>query len=188
MLTLPNLVTLSRPLLTLTFVWLVYDQQRTTDSGCLSLMVIYALIGASDIVDGWLARLLDQTSSLGRFLDHLCDITFILTALLLYVTLGRAPWWLPACIAWAFLMYVVDSWRRTAVQTRHTLLPTRLGHWGGILYFLTVGMITVDACYANAMTGMMIHRGWFTAVSVLAFISGCQRLLALLRSRCLASD
>jgi hypothetical protein len=99
---------------------------------------------------------------------------------LIYVSQGLVPWWLPTSIAWAFIMYVVDSWRRTSAQLPRRLLPTRLGHWGGILYYLTVGIVTVDACLSHDITRVLIHYGWFQAMSLVAFISGLERLLALL--------
>lgn len=187
-LTIPNLVTLVRPLLTLPFVWSVSYQQRAIDKGCESLFILFGLICASDILDGRLARRFGQTSSFGRQLDHFCDITFILSSLLIYVVTERAPWWLPVSIAWAFMMYLVDSWQRTSRQMVRTLIPTRLGHWGGILYYLTVGLITLDTCHLSIITRSLIHYGWFLAMTLLALVSGLERLLILLLTPNRASD
>lgn len=161
------------------FVWCIYNPQQTTQCTGGILLILYGLISTSDIIDGWLARRLGQASAFGRLLDHLCDIIFIQSTLATYVRLGQVPWWLPASIAWAFILYLVDSWWRTAGQLRRRLLPTRIGHWGGILYYMTVGIVTVDRYLPNDMTRLLIHLGWFQAMTLLALISGFDRLFCL---------
>lgn len=188
MLTPPNVVTLSRPLLTVPFVWGVSCLPQAAERTCGLMFVLYGLVCTSDLLDGWLARRLGQTSPFGRLLDHLCDITFILLALLAYVGQGRVPWWLPASIAWAFIMYVAASWWRPSEQPARTLIPTRLGHWGGILYYLTVGIVTIDICLSHDITRLLIRYGWLQAITLLAFISGCERLFVLLFTRRRTSD
>jgi phosphatidylglycerophosphate synthase len=74
-LTLPNLVSLSRLPLVVLVVLLVESVWRYP---------LFALVIASDAVDGWLARRLDQTTELGALLDPALDK---ITALVLFVAL-----------------------------------------------------------------------------------------------------
>jgi CDP-diacylglycerol--glycerol-3-phosphate 3-phosphatidyltransferase len=187
-LTPPNVVTFIRPLLTVAFVGYVYDLHQTPERTCSHLFILYGLICASDLLDGWLARQLGRTSPFGRLLDHLCDITFILSALLVYVNQGRVPWWLPASIAWAFIMYLAASWWHPSGKRGRILIPTRIGHWGGILYYLTVGIVTVDTCLSHDITRLLIRYGWLQAMALLAFVSGLERLFALSLTPTRASD
>ncbi|KAA0020104.1 CDP-alcohol phosphatidyltransferase family protein [Antrihabitans cavernicola] len=50
-------------------------------------------IGATDWLDGKLARLMDQTSKLGAILDPLIDRLYLLSALVGFVIIGIIPWW-----------------------------------------------------------------------------------------------
>jgi phosphatidylglycerophosphate synthase len=144
--------------------------------------LLFAIIISSDVLDGWLARWLGQESLLGRILDHVCDVLFILTALGFFVSRGLVPWWLPAAIAWAFALYVVDSWWRTAGQSRRTLLPSRVGHFGGILYYATVGIMTSNLYGGNQTLPPLILHGWFVGLALLALLSGTERLWLLGRA------
>ena len=88
MMTLPNIITLSRIGLIPVFVVLFYLQPNYQDGEPLawinnSLVAIFALISFTDFLDGLLARKLNQVSALGAFLDPVADKLMICTALVL---------------------------------------------------------------------------------------------------------
>ena len=90
MMTLPNLITLSRIGLIPIFIGLFYMQPNYLDGEPLtwinnSLVAIYILISATDFIDGFLARKLNQVSALGTFLDPVADKLMVCTALILLV-------------------------------------------------------------------------------------------------------
>ncbi|MGQ4806774.1 CDP-diacylglycerol--glycerol-3-phosphate 3-phosphatidyltransferase [Candidatus Entotheonellaceae bacterium PAL068K] len=177
----PNLVTLVRPVCTLPFILLCDQAQLATGSWSkLGVLCLYVLIVSSDSLDGYLARRLKQASPLGRSLDHVCDVVFILSTLGYFVTQDLVPWWLPAAIGWAFVLYVADSWRRTARHPQRVLLASRLGHLGGILFYVTVGVITGNLCTANRLFPPTLLTGWYLILTVLASLSGTERLILLL--------
>lgn len=181
--TVPNLVTLVRPIGTLPFVLLSTQAQHPDAVGARwGTLLLYVAIVGSDALDGWLARRLHQESDLGRTLDHICDVLFILTALGTFAARELVPWWLPAAIAWAFALYVVDSWRRTAGQPQRRLLGSRIGHLGGMLYYVAVGVVTVHLCTDGRWLPPGILQGWFLSLALLALLSGTERLYHLARS------
>jgi len=97
MMTLPNIVTLSRIALIPVFVGLFYLQPGYLEGVPLALInngtplpwinnvlvVIFMLISASDFVDGLLARKLNQISAFGAFLDPVADKLLVCVALVL---------------------------------------------------------------------------------------------------------
>ena len=97
MMTLPNLITLSRIGLIPVFVGLFYLQPGYLEGVPLALInngtplpwinnvlvIIFILISASDFVDGLLARKLDQISAFGAFLDPVADKLLVCVALVL---------------------------------------------------------------------------------------------------------
>jgi CDP-diacylglycerol--glycerol-3-phosphate 3-phosphatidyltransferase/cardiolipin synthase len=54
---------------------------------------VVAVAGASDFLDGWIARRFHATSDLGRLLDGVADKAFTLSAVVTLVLAGLAPWW-----------------------------------------------------------------------------------------------
>jgi phosphatidylglycerophosphate synthase len=103
---------------------------------------LFALIAASDFADGRVARRLGAASPIGRIMDPIADVGFLLAALAVYAWLGLAPWWVPAAIAASFAAYVIDTLSRGAA--RGTSLGNRLGHLGGVLNFVVVGVLVYD--------------------------------------------
>ena len=86
---LPNALTLLRVLLIPVFVVLVL---RAEGEGSLAAAVIFGWAGASDQIDGWLARRWHVESAFGKYVDPLADRLMIDAAIVLLVLDGRLPW------------------------------------------------------------------------------------------------
>ena len=88
--TLPNWVTLSR-LLGLPII--LYCLHSPTAENRWFSLAIFLIAAATDWVDGYLARKLNQVSELGKFLDPLVDKLLVLAPLLALLELGQVPAW-----------------------------------------------------------------------------------------------
>ena len=82
MLTLPNLLTLSRILAVPILVFLLW-QPRPIDYAI--TFVLYCLVGITDYFDGYLARAQGQISKLGQFLDPIADKIMIAAVIMMLV-------------------------------------------------------------------------------------------------------
>ena len=85
--TIPNAVSVLRLLLIPVFVWLVLIEQ-TAWAGAL-----LGVIGATDWIDGYLARRLDQVSEVGKMLDPIADRLAVVVAVILGLVVGVLPAW-----------------------------------------------------------------------------------------------
>ena len=133
-----HVLTSARLVLTPLFLFAIAaaEQQPTAFRATL-VAGLFALICASDYYDGPLARALGLDSDLGKVLDNLADITFLLVTLTYLVHRGAVPWWIPTAIALAFGQYTLDSWLLSGRGTSVTLVSNPLGHWAGILNYLS---------------------------------------------------
>jgi len=86
--TVPNLFTLARLLCIPVFLWFVHSQDRLYAAA-----VLLAVLGATDWVDGYLARLLNQQSKFGRVFDPTVDRLMFLVALISMLIVKAAPAW-----------------------------------------------------------------------------------------------
>ncbi|MEI6225959.1 MAG: CDP-diacylglycerol--glycerol-3-phosphate 3-phosphatidyltransferase [Deltaproteobacteria bacterium] len=56
--------------------------------------VLFAITGATDFLDGWMARRTNTVTVVGKFLDPLADKLIVMSILIMLVHLGRVPAWL----------------------------------------------------------------------------------------------
>jgi len=145
-----NLLTATRVLLTPFFILTVWLADRALAFG-LTAVAIFAVVAATDFLDGRAARRWGSDSSAGRVFDHFADIGFLVFALTAYVGVGLAPWWVPAAVAGSFAFYVFDSRqlrRRPSVGNQRAATPTligsRLGHIGGVCNYVLVGVLVCN--------------------------------------------
>jgi CDP-diacylglycerol--glycerol-3-phosphate 3-phosphatidyltransferase len=56
--------------------------------------MLFAVTGATDFLDGWVARRTGTVTVVGKFLDPLADKLIVMSILIMLVHLGRVPAWL----------------------------------------------------------------------------------------------
>lgn len=86
--TVPNVVTLVRLLLVPVFLWLLLAEQERVAAA-----LLLGFLGATDWVDGYLARRFDQESELGRIVDPIADRLLLVAAAVGLLVDGTAPRW-----------------------------------------------------------------------------------------------
>ncbi len=84
----PNLVTFSRIVLTIPVVWLLYRGDYWP------ALVLLAVAGLTDALDGYLVRRYDWGTELGRWLDPAADKILMLGIYLAVTLSGLLPLWL----------------------------------------------------------------------------------------------
>src|ERR1700761_5349551 len=103
--TIPNLISFARLLGVPVFLWLVLGLRTTTgDWWAVGLLVA---AGASDWLDGKIARALNQQSRLGQMLDPAADRLYIAATVIALAVRTIIPWWLVAVLAARELLMAV---------------------------------------------------------------------------------
>ena len=87
--TIPNVLTMIRLLLVPVFVVVYF---RTSAEPKYAALAIFAAASLTDMLDGYLARKLNQISDLGKLLDPLADKLMVLSALVCQAVTGVFPW------------------------------------------------------------------------------------------------
>ncbi len=166
--TIPNGVSLLRLLGVPLFLWLLLAQEAD-----FAAFVVLVVGGASDWLDGYLARRLQQFSPLGEILDPLIDRLYIAATLIGLALREFIPWWLVALLVARDLLLVA----LLPVLRRHgrVALPvTYVGKtgtfallWGFPLLLLggfpfPVGTAIVAIGWAFALWGTFLY--WWAGV------------------------
>jgi len=159
--TLPNIISVIRLLLIPVFLWLVYGAEEIGWAG-----VLLGVIGATDWIDGYLARRLNQVSEVGKFLDPLADRLAVVVA----VIVGLIEGILPAWFAWALIIRelaiglgAIWGWRNgvTKLDVRWLGKAATLGLYVGItLLYAGVGFdapVVTFFGYVFGLPGLVMY-------------------------------
>lgn len=119
-LTVPNLITLVRLCCIPVFVWLLMRPHR---DGWYPAALLLGALGASDGIDGFVARRFNQVSTLGKVLDPVADRLLLGVAAISIIVLGAVPLGVGVAalareglVAVGFLMVAALGGRRMDVQ------------------------------------------------------------------------
>ena len=117
----PNLMTLGRVALIPVFLYLLsYESRRNSFLAA----AVYAVCALTDWFDGWLARISNKVTTLGKFLDPLADKVIVVSALVMLVRLGRVPVWVVVVI---ITREFLISGVRTIAATEGLVIPASQG-------------------------------------------------------------
>jgi cardiolipin synthase len=86
--TIPNLLTIGRILLTPLLAWLLIRKSIKP------AFFVFFIAGLTDALDGLLARFLNQKSRLGSLIDPFADKFLLVTSFILLWNIGQIPFWL----------------------------------------------------------------------------------------------
>ncbi len=123
-LTIPNAIGFTRLLLVPLFL---YAALSSDDGRTASAAILYAVIGASDYLDGFAARLTGQYSRLGALLDPLVDRLYVLSGVVVTWHFELLPRWALAILAAREVLVVGLTW--LALRLGRDLEINAWGRW-----------------------------------------------------------
>ena len=88
----PNLLSLFRIFITFFFILAVYHDRFDY------ALYLFILQGVTDMLDGFIARVMSKKTNLGAYLDPIADKTMLVGAFVMLSIKGIVPVWLPALI------------------------------------------------------------------------------------------
>ena len=146
-LTIPNAISAARLAGVPVFLWLVLGPRTATaDYWAVGLLIV---AGASDWLDGKLARALNQGSRLGQVLDPAADRLYIAATIIALAVRGIIPWWLVAILAL----------RELVVGGALAVLKRRVG-FATLQVSLVGKAATLCLLYAFPLLFLGDHPGW----------------------------
>ena len=130
----PNLLTYGRilavPLIVLCFF--AEGKLQSSDFARWTALILFALASITDFFDGYLARIWNQTSNIGRMLDPIADKLLVATCLLLMAADTEktiAGWSLWAAIIILCREILVSGLREYLAELKVSVPVTRIAKW-----------------------------------------------------------
>ena len=141
--TIPNLLSFLRLVGVPIFFWLIVGPQADT-----AALILLSISAATDWLDGFLARKLNQFSRIGELLDPLADRLYILATLVALYIRGLLPIWVLVALFTRDIMMIV-------VLSR----AKRLGFTGLPVHFVGKAA-TMNLLYALPLILLGTYQGW----------------------------
>jgi cardiolipin synthase len=160
-LTAPNVITMVRLLCIPLFLWLLFVKREQTAAA-----ILLAVLGATDWVDGFVARRYGQVSTLGKVLDPTADRLLVGTAVISVMVYGAVPLW-----------FGIATIAREVLVSAMVVLLASLGAaridvlWVGKAG--TFGLMFAYPTFLLAYGG----AGWQAPITVIAYVTGITGLV-----------
>ncbi len=151
MLTLPNLLTLSRILAVPILVFLLW---RPTPIDYAITFVLYCVVGITDYFDGYLARAQGQISRLGQFLDPIADKIMVAAVIIMLVASRKMSGEpiihglhiIPALVI--LLREIIVSGLREFLAPLNISMPvSKLAKWKTTLQLVSLGALILGGAF-----------------------------------------
>lgn len=159
--TVPNLITSIRLIMTPIFVIYLIDDEL------LSAMIVFVLSGVSDGIDGLVARLFNQKSKLGTYLDPLADKIILVTAYVALAVRHLLPSWLAVTVLARDVLILLGVLVMSLQRMDFNIKPSMLSKITTCLQFITV-VAVLGRDYLKLPPELHIYLLYVTAVFTIA--------------------
>ncbi len=146
--TFANIITISRFILIIPFLYFLYLKQpnflsMSEFTAKLVALIIFVVASFTDYLDGMVARLWKEESKLGKFLDPLADKFLVASAFVAFVQLEGSliPFWMVLLVI--FREFIITALRITALSQTKEMETMTLGKAKTTSQLLTIIVILV---------------------------------------------
>jgi len=164
-LTIPNLITLFRIILTPLFIiFLIQGNYRKA-------LVVFILAGVSDLADGLIARTWQQKSRLGSYLDPLADKILMAASFVTLSIYQQIPSWLTVVVLSRDVSLAMGVVIFRLADIPLVVRPSLAGKWTTTFQLITVGFVLLNKIWAFPPLVLPV---FFWATGILTTVSGLQ--------------
>ena len=161
--TIPNVITAFRIILTPVFViYLINDRLNYA-------LVVFLICMISDGIDGMVARLFNQKSRLGAYLDPLADKTLLVTAFVLLGVRGYLPSWLTVTVIARDVMILLGVLVFHLNRLELRIRPSAVSKINTCFQFITLTLVLLKGC---VIIPSAVHEALYYITAALTIISG----------------
>ena len=169
--TIPNLISIFRILLVPIFLVFIINNRF------LAGLMVFVLAGLSDAADGMVARLFNQKSRLGSYLDPLADKCLLVAAFVCLATMHIIPIWLMGLVITRDILILLGASILFLKNGVYTVKPSVWGKATTFFQLTTVFLVLVEKHFhlfsqyvyivygatgtLTVISGLLYIRSWF---------------------------
>jgi cardiolipin synthase len=153
----PNIVSITRILITPFFVILLIKKMF------FFALLVFALAGISDALDGLLARYFNQHTILGSYLDPLADKLLLTSAFVSLAILKVVPGWLTVIVITRDVLIFLGIAMIAIMGKKIAIKPSLVSKCTTVVQLLTIFLILLDNQFAIREWVILWPFYWITA-------------------------
>lgn len=163
----PNILTLIRILLTPLFVILLLKQQFGY------AFLVFAIAGISDALDGFIARVFNQRTIMGAYLDPIADKLLLSSAFVSLAILKIVPSWLAVIVITRDILISIGMAIFAFTNIKVTIKPSLISKCTTAAQLSTI-CVTLISVHISGLNQLEVGAFWVTAT--LTTLSGLHYL------------
>ena len=137
-LNLPNTLTVARIVIIPVFITaVIYEKHRHA-------LVLFIFAALTDLLDGLIARMTNQKTALGQFLDPLADKFLLVSSFILFSVQGWIPLWLTITVISRDLIVVIGWFLLYLLTHRVATEPVLLGKAAIALQLISLALVLLN--------------------------------------------
>ena len=174
---LPNLLTLSRIFAVPLLVLLMWSSRAQDWPAWLAAFALFCVAGATDYLDGYLARARGTVSKLGVFLDPVADKIMVAATIVMLVHSGIVHGWSVIAALIILLREITVSGLREYLAGLQVSLPvSRLAKWKTAFQMIALGALVLAGATSQAalawLPAMQVGLGCLWLAAGLTLVTG----------------
>ncbi|MCY3819757.1 MAG: CDP-alcohol phosphatidyltransferase family protein [Gammaproteobacteria bacterium] len=165
----PNIITLARIVLIVPTAWLLLEERY------LASLVLMAIAGLSDALDGALARRFCWASSFGAYADPLADKLLVSTMFVILVSQAHVPLWLAAVVISRDVIIMLGAGAYRLIFERIEPNPSFISKLNTAMQITMLILVLIGLVDAGPLSGFalaMLDPWGFVVVATLGVSSG----------------
>lgn len=171
-LNLPNTLTVARIVIIPVFITaVIYEKHRHA-------LVLFIIAALTDLLDGFIARVTNQKTALGQFLDPLADKFLLVSSFILFSVQGWIPLWLTITVISRDLIVVIGWFLLYLLSHRVAVEPVMLGKTAIALQLIALALVLLSMNLPSRIPYLEIL---FAATAAVTSLSGIQYIYKGLR-------
>jgi len=165
----PNVITVIRILLVVPTAWLLWETRF------LDALILMSIAGASDALDGWLARRFHWTSRFGAAMDPVADKLLVAVLFVVFTIQGHIPLWVAIIVLTRDFIIMAGAGVYRLLFERISFEPTFVSKANTAMQIIMLLMLLLSLCgfgWLSNLSGLLVDPFVFYILAVLGVSSG----------------
>lgn len=166
---LPNVITTVRILMVVPTAWLLLEHRYV------EALVMMSIAGASDALDGWLARQFGWMSRFGAAMDPVADKLLVAAMFISFTVQGHIPIWVAAIVVGRDVVILAGAGLYRLLFERIDFSPTFVSKANTAMQIVMLLLLLLELCefpFLSETAGLLVDPYCFYILAVLGIGSG----------------